>query len=81
MVARPPVFGAKPAKIDESATRAIKGVKAVLRVPVDRGGEGVVVVADGYWAAKQGREALQIEWGTDCQYMIIRQESFPFTKE
>lgn len=22
-------------------------------------------------------EALQIEWGTDCQYMIIRQESFP----
>eukprot|EP01034_Spumella_vulgaris_P007158 gene7158-9119_t len=39
--------------------RAIKGVRAVLRVPLDRGAEGVAVLADGYWAAKQGREALK----------------------
>jgi hypothetical protein len=31
--------------------RAIKGVKAVFRVPVDQGGEGVAVVAEGYCAA------------------------------
>ncbi|MGS0758994.1 xanthine dehydrogenase family protein molybdopterin-binding subunit, partial [Roseateles sp. GG27B] len=26
------------------------------------GGDGVVVIADGYWPAKQGREALKLEW-------------------
>src|SRR4029453_11280709 len=57
VVAHPPVFGARLAAVDDSAARAIKGVKAVLRVPVDRGGEGVAVVADGYWPAKQGRDA------------------------
>jgi len=36
----------------------------VLRVPLDRGGEGVAVVAEGYWAAKQGRDALKVEWDT-----------------
>ena len=64
VVARPPVFGAKLASVDDSAARAIPGVKAVLRVPLDRGAEGVVVVADGYWPAKQGREALKLQWDT-----------------
>ncbi len=62
VVARPPVFGAKLKSVDDSAARAVKGVKAVLRIPVDRGGEGVAVIADGYWPAKQGREALKAEW-------------------
>ena len=47
VVARPPVFGARLASVDDSATRAVNGVKAVLRVPLDRGAEGVAVVADG----------------------------------
>ncbi len=58
----PPVFGGKLASVDDSAARAVKGVKAVLRVPLHNGGEGVAVVADGYWAAKQGRDALKLEW-------------------
>jgi len=62
VVARPPVFAAKLKSVDDSAAKAVKGVKAVLRIPVDRGGEGVAVVADGYWAAKQGRDALKLEW-------------------
>lgn len=62
VVARPPVFGAKLKTVDDSAAKAIKGVKAVLRVPVDRGGDGVAVIADGYWPAKQGRDALKLEW-------------------
>ena len=62
VVARPPVFGARLKSVDDAAAKAVKGVKAVLRVPVDRGGEGVAVVADGYWAAKQGRDALKLEW-------------------
>ena len=64
VVAHPPVFAAKLKSLDDSAAKAIKGVKAVLRVPVDRGGEGVAVIADGYWAAKQGRDALKLEWDT-----------------
>lgn len=64
VVARPPVFGARLTSVDDSAARAVKGVKAVLRVPLDRGGEGVAVVADGYWPAKLGRDALKLQWNT-----------------
>jgi isoquinoline 1-oxidoreductase beta subunit len=64
LVARPPVFGAKVARVDAGKARAIKGVLAVVEVPLDRGGRGVAVIADGYWPAKQGREALAIEWDT-----------------
>jgi isoquinoline 1-oxidoreductase beta subunit len=62
VVAHPPVFGAKVKSVDDSAAKAVRGVKAVLRVPTDRGGEGVAVIADGYWPAKRGREALKLEW-------------------
>jgi isoquinoline 1-oxidoreductase beta subunit len=58
----PPVFGSKVASVDDAAARAVKGVKAVLRVPLHDGGEGVAVVAEGYWAAKQGRDALKVQW-------------------
>ena len=64
VVAHPPVFGAKVAKFDASKAKAIKGVVDVLQVPTDRGGSGVAVIADGYWPAKQGRDALVIEWDT-----------------
>jgi len=64
VVARPPMFGARLTSVDDSAARAVKGVRAVLRVPLDRGAEGVAVIADGYWPAKQGRDALKLEWNT-----------------
>jgi len=64
VIARPPVFGAKLASVDDSAARAVPGVKAVLRVPLDRSAEGVAVVAEGYWQAKQGRDALKLQWDT-----------------
>lgn len=62
LVARPPVFGAKVTKFDAAAARAVKGVVEVLEVDLDRGARGVAVFANGYWPAKQGREALQAEW-------------------
>lgn len=64
VMARPPVFGAKLRAVDDGAAKAIKGVKAVVRIPLDLGAEGVAVIADGYWPAKQGRDALKLEWDT-----------------
>lgn len=78
VVARPPVFGAKLASLDDSAARLVKGVKGVFRVPLDRGAEGVAVVADGYWQATQARDALELEWDTtavgkaDTQQLIAQ---------
>ena len=62
LVLRPPVFGGKVGKYDAAAALATKGVAAVLEVDLDRGGRGLAVVAKGYWAAKQGRDALKPEW-------------------
>ncbi len=57
MVARSPVFGGKVKSFDASAAKQIKGVQNVVQVPT-----GVAVIADHYWAAKQGRDALKVEW-------------------
>ena len=62
VVARPPVFGGRVRSVDVAKARAVKGVIDVLEVPVALGGSGVAVIADGYWPAKQGRDALAIEW-------------------
>jgi isoquinoline 1-oxidoreductase beta subunit len=66
VVVRPPVFGARLKSVDDTAAKALPGVKAVLRMPTDRGGEGLTVVAEGYWAAKQARDALTLEWDTSA---------------
>jgi isoquinoline 1-oxidoreductase beta subunit len=62
VIARPPVFGGRVAKVDPEKAKAVKGVAAVLPVQVDRGGIGVAVIADGYWPAIQARDLLAIEW-------------------
>jgi isoquinoline 1-oxidoreductase subunit beta len=57
MVARSPVFGGSVKTFDASAAKKIKGVHQVVQVP-----SGVAVIADNYWAAKQGRDALKVDW-------------------
>jgi isoquinoline 1-oxidoreductase beta subunit len=57
VIAHPPVFGAKLRSFNADRATAIPGVRKVVEVP-----SGVAVVADGFWAAKRGREALQIQW-------------------
>ena len=57
MVARAPVFGTKLKSVDDAAALKVAGVIKVVKVPT-----GVAVIADHYWAAKQGREALKLEW-------------------
>jgi isoquinoline 1-oxidoreductase beta subunit len=64
VVAHPPVFGARLKTLNDAAARVVKGVRAVLRIPGDRGGEAVAVIAEGYWQAKKGRDALQATWDT-----------------
>ncbi len=57
VVARSPVFGGKLKSFDATKAKAVPGVRHV--VPVSR---GVAVVADGYWPAKKGRDALELTW-------------------
>ncbi len=57
VVARCPVFGGRVRSFDDSAARAVPGVKRVVRIS-----SGVAVVANGYWAATLGRDALKVEW-------------------
>jgi isoquinoline 1-oxidoreductase beta subunit len=57
LIRRSPRFGGKVKSFDASAATAIPGVVKVIEVP-----NGIAVVASGFWAAKQGREALKVEW-------------------
>jgi len=57
VVARAPAFGGSVKSFDPAKALAVPGVRKVVRVP-----SGVAVVADHFWAAKAGREALTIEW-------------------
>lgn len=57
VVARCPVFGGTVATIDDAKAKAVPGVKHVVKI-----GSGVAVVADGYWPAKTGRDALTLTW-------------------
>ena len=60
-----PLFHARLVSFDAQKTKSIQGVTHVLKTKrtvfgLDR--EGVAVVATSYWAALQGRKALQIVW-------------------
>jgi len=57
VVARPSRFGATVRNLDAAAAVAVPGVRHVVEVPT-----GVAVVADSFFAAQRGREALGIDW-------------------
>ncbi|MGB7904402.1 MAG: xanthine dehydrogenase family protein molybdopterin-binding subunit [Steroidobacteraceae bacterium] len=52
-----PVPGAKIVSVDDAAAKAIPGVKQVVQIP-----QGVAVLAEGYWTALKGRDALVVKW-------------------
>ena len=62
VVARPPIFGGRVAKVEVEKAKTVKGVLAIVPVQVDRAGTGMAVIAEGYWPAKQARDLLAIEW-------------------
>src|SRR5207249_11590041 len=57
VVARAPVFGGKVKSFRAEKAKAVPGVRTVVQVP-----SGVAVVAEHFWAAKLGRDALEIDW-------------------
>jgi isoquinoline 1-oxidoreductase subunit beta len=65
VVERNPRFLGKVKSFDDTAAKAIPGVKHVLKIQMNvfaHKREGVAVVADSIWTAMQGRKALKVEW-------------------
>lgn len=56
-IANCPVFGGKVGKVDDSGAMNIAGVRKVVVLD-----DSVAVIGDHMWAAKQGLDALKIEW-------------------
>jgi CO/xanthine dehydrogenase Mo-binding subunit len=56
-VIHPPVFGARVKSFDAAKARAASGVRHVLAID-----NGVAVVADTFWQARKGAEALHAIW-------------------
>jgi len=57
VVARCPVFGGTAKSWDADAAKQVPGVKQVLQLS-----SGIAVLADGYWPAQKGRDALKVVW-------------------
>src|SRR5947208_14758161 len=70
LIARCPYFDGEAASVDEAQARRVPGVRQVVRIPGPRPGApldrnlaaGVAVLADDFWSARKGREALRITW-------------------
>jgi len=77
VVAHPPRFGGVPAKVDASKAKGVPGVVDVVQFPgSDRRFAGVAVLAKNTWAARQGRDALQVEWDESKAFKMGSKEIF-----
>ena len=56
-VVRCPVFGGKAAGFNADKAKAVTGVRHVVEIS-----SGVAVVADNYWSASKGAQALEVKW-------------------
>ena len=56
-LAQSPVFGGRVKRVDDTAAKAVNGVRQIVRLD-----DAVAVVADHMGAAKKGLAALVIEW-------------------
>ena len=64
-IERSPVFLGKLVSFNDQKTKAVKGVKYVLKTQRQVFGKnrvGIAVIADNYWAAVQGRKLLEVKW-------------------
>jgi isoquinoline 1-oxidoreductase beta subunit len=56
-VVRCPVFGGKVDSFNADKAKAVPGVRNVVKIS-----SGIAVVADNYWAASKGAQALEVKW-------------------
>jgi isoquinoline 1-oxidoreductase beta subunit len=56
-LAQSPVFGGRVKNVNDTAAKAVNGVRQIVRLD-----DAVAVVADHMWAAKKGLAALVVEW-------------------
>ena len=56
-LAQSPVFGGRVKSVDDTAAKAVRGVRQIVRLD-----DAVAVIADHMGAAKKGLAALMIEW-------------------
>jgi isoquinoline 1-oxidoreductase beta subunit len=56
-VVRCPVFGGAVESFNADKAKAVAGVRHVVKIS-----SGVSVVADNYWAASKGAQALEVKW-------------------
>jgi isoquinoline 1-oxidoreductase beta subunit len=61
LVAHPTLFGATVKSFDATKAKAVPGVVDVVQIPA-----GVAVLADNFWSARRGRDALVVEWDTSA---------------
>lgn len=57
LIARAPSFGGKVRSFRADKAKAVSGVRDVVQISA-----GIAVLADRFWAAKRGRDLLEIEW-------------------
>ena len=84
-VRRAPTFGGGIDQLDDAEARRIDGVREVFRLPTAEGGgivgaytapEAVAVVADSFWSAKKGLDALNITWTKTAQQARSSEDIF-----
>ena len=71
LVAHAPMFGGKVKSFDASKATEVDGVRHVIQIPT-----GIAVLADNFWAAKMGRDALMVEWHNNLHYSLTSDEIF-----
>ncbi|WP_022949880.1 xanthine dehydrogenase family protein molybdopterin-binding subunit [Methylohalobius crimeensis] len=76
VVAHPPRFGAKVRSFDAGKAQAVDGVVKVVEIP-----RGVAVLAKDFWSAKQGRDALSVEWDENEAFKLGSTEIMARYKE
>jgi len=81
-IEHPPVVGASVKSVDDTAARAVKGVRQTVTLPAPKPPlmfqslGGVAVIADNTWAAFKGRKALKIEWNEPATNAGFESEAY-----
>ncbi|MBL8183008.1 MAG: xanthine dehydrogenase family protein molybdopterin-binding subunit [Blastocatellia bacterium] len=70
-IMRSPVIGGKVNSFNDTKAKAVKGVRNVVKLD-----SGVAVVADNYWTAKKGRDALTVTWDAGAMAGVSSQKLY-----